>query len=123
MAADPRSKLLLPDGTLDAGPGLHVLQAVVDTLMDGAPPELAAELRDELPDPLRGATRAYNAEAPATVQEFLDRFRSRAGLPREGLLHEAQIAVALVQRMLTAEAAGDLQASLPPAFDVLFRRT
>ncbi len=117
---DERADLPQRGGPLEVGPGLRVLQAVVDTLLDGAPPELAVELREELPDPLRGATRPYNAEAPVSVDEFLDRFRQRSGLPSEDLLHEAQIAVRLVDGMLPAETFADLRASLPAEFGVLF---
>lgn len=119
---DDRADLPQRGGPLEVGPGLRVLQAIVDTLLDGAPPELAVELREELPDPLRGATRPYNAEAPVNVDEFLERFRRRAHLPSEGLLHEAQIAIGVVEGMLPSEAFGDLRASLPAEFSVLFDR-
>lgn len=110
------------ENALETGPALRIMQATVDSLLDGAPPELATELRQELPDPLKGATRPYNEEAPATVAEFLDRFKQRTGLPDEGLLHEAQIAVGMVEEMLSGEGVTDLRASFPAEFSVLFER-
>ncbi len=120
--ASPVKREDLPQrgGPLEVGPALRVLQAAVDTLLDGAPPELAVELREELPDPLRGATRPYNAEAPVSVKEFLERFGRRSGLPTDDILHEAQIAIRLVGQMLSDEALADLRASLPGEFGVLF---
>ena len=119
--ADPRGDLPQHD-VFEPGPGLRAMQAMVDTLLDGAPPELAADMREELPDPLKGSVRPYNAEAPASVGDLLDRFRQRADLTGDDVLHEAKVAVRLLGQMLTDETFGDLRGSFPPEFGVLFER-
>lgn len=119
---DRRAEEPQRDTILEQGPAIRTLRAIVDTLLDGAPPELAVQVRTELPDLLKAAARPYDAEAPASVEELLERFRVRARLPPGDVLHEAQIAVGLVEEMLLPETHRDLRASFPDEFGILFER-
>ena len=107
---------------LETGPTLRVLRAAVDTLLDGSPPDLAAALRSELPDPLRSAVEGHVEGAPRDVGEFLERFRARAGLEGRDQLHTAQVAVELLGQMLSPETATALRTALPGRFSILFER-
>lgn len=108
------------DHLLEAGPALEVLRAATTTLAEHVPPALREELQRLLPDELRGAAGDAGRVVPGSLTRFADRFRDRAGLEREEILHETAIAVGVVAEMLPAETVDAIRKALPEEYGALF---
>ena len=108
------------DHLLESGPALEALRAATTTLAEHVPPALQEEMERLLPDELREAARDAGRVVPGSLSRFADRFRERASMEREDILHEAAIAVGVVAEMLPAETVDAIREALPGEYGVLF---